>query len=470
MIKFRINSFQTKLTLILVASMIFMGTLSNFLIYRFAMDKQFNQLRSKLMMLAGTSALMINPDMLMRVPMEYQGAATHAYKEVMDELRRIKKANRSVRFIYTLAKTDQPGVLQFIVDADPYMGAQRNRGMTSYPGNKFDASGFPEALKAFSEPSADERLKIDEWGVTLSGYSPIYDPSGKVIAILGIDVGAKDLYLTRRALQKRALIILLLGVVFSGILGILFSRRLTGPIRKLVEGTRHIAMGDLQYQVRIEGGDEISELARHFNKMANILYRSRRRVHSYFYRVIQSLIQIIEARDPYTGGHSERVADYAVKIAAKMNFTDEQIELLRETALLHDIGKLGIKESVLNKKGKLTDNEWSLIRRHPVIAEDILRPILLNAEMLTVVRGHHERYDGTGYPDKLAGDNINVFAQILAVADAYDALTSSRAYRAAFSKSDAVKELEKNKGTQFNPHIVNLLIEVLEAGEEALGL
>ena len=470
MVKFRINSFQTKVTLILVASMLFIGTLSNFFIYRFAIDKQFNQLRTKLMMLAGTSALMINPDMLMRVPMEHQGAATHAYKVVMDELRRIKKANRSVRFIYTLAKTDRPGVLQFIVDADPYMGAQRNREMTSYPGNKFDVSDFPEALKAFEGPSADQKLKIDEWGVTLSGYAPIHDPSGEVIAILGIDVGAKDLYLTQRALQKRALIILLLGVVFSGILGIVFSRRLTGPIRKLVEGTRHIAMGDLQYQVRIEGGDEISELARHFNKMANILYRSRRRVHNYFYRVIQSLIQIIEARDPYTGGHSERVADYAVKIAGKMSFTNEQIELLRETALLHDIGKLGIKESVLNKKGTLTDKEWSLIRRHPVIAEDILRPILLNAEMLTVVRGHHERYDGTGYPDKLAGDNINVFAQILAVADAYDALTSSRAYRAAFSKSDAVKELEKNKGTQFNPHIVNLLIEVLEAGEEALGL
>jgi len=465
--KFHLNSYQTKVTLILVASMLFIGTLSNFLVYKFAMDSQFNQLRGKLKMLAGTSALMINPDILVRVPLEYEGAATHAYKVVMDELRRIKRANRSVRFIYTLAKTDREGVLQFVVDADPYMGAQRNRGMTSYPGDKFDASSFPEALKAFDRSSADDKLKIDEWGVTISGYAPIRDPSGKTIAILGIDVGVKDLYLTQKALDKRALVVLLLGVVFSLLLGLLFSRRLTGPIKKLVEGTRHIAMGDLQYQVRIEGSEEVNELAKHFNKMAIILYRSRRRVHNYFYRVIQSLIQIIEARDPYTRGHSERVSDYAVKIAKRMNFTDEQIELLRETALLHDIGKLGIKESVLNKKGRLTEKEWSLIRRHPVIAEDILRPILLNAEMLTVVRGHHERYDGSGCPDKLAGDNINVFAQILAVADAYDALTSNRAYRSAFKKEQAIAELEKNKGTQFNPKIVELLLEVLKEGKQA---
>jgi HD-GYP domain-containing protein (c-di-GMP phosphodiesterase class II) len=130
--------------------------------------------------------------------------------------------------------------------------------------------------------------------------------------------------------------------------------------------------------------------------------------------------------------------------------------------MLHDIGKLGIQDSILNKKEKLTDEEWDIVRQHPILGEDILRPVSLNREMLAIVRAHHERYDGKGYPDKLKGKEIDIFAQILSIADSYDAMTSARAYRSPLDQAKAIEELRKNKGAQFNGEIVDVFIEILK--------
>jgi HD-GYP domain-containing protein (c-di-GMP phosphodiesterase class II) len=228
-----------------------------------------------------------------------------------------------------------------------------------------------------------------------------------------------------------------------------------------VEGTRHIAAGNLQYQVEIRSADEIGELAKSFNNMAGSLYEARKKLREYFYGIVQSLVRTIEAKDPYTRGHSERVAGYAEKIAVGMGFSAEKAELLKEAAVLHDIGKLGIHEDILNKKEKLTEEEWEAIRMHPATGEDILKPVL-GEEMLEAIREHHERCDGTGYPNKLDAGHISIFAKIIAVADTYDAMTSSRAYRAALSKKEAIEELKKGKGSQFDPQVVDVFVKVLE--------
>jgi len=176
---------------------------------------------------------------------------------------------------------------------------------------------------------------------------------------------------------------------------------------------------------------------------------------------------IVEARDPYTRGHSERVSEFAVEIAKRLGFSPERLEMLKQTAILHDIGKLGIHEAILSKKEKLTEAEWELLRNHPMIGEDILKPVLLGPEMLAAVRGHHERHDGNGYPDKLAGEDIHVFARILSVADAYDAMTSKRLYRQVLSQESAVAELRKHSGTQFDPQIVDIFIAILKERKSA---
>jgi HD-GYP domain-containing protein (c-di-GMP phosphodiesterase class II) len=153
-------------------------------------------------------------------------------------------------------------------------------------------------------------------------------------------------------------------------------------------------------------------------------------------------------------------------MAIQMGLAPDRVEMLRQTAILHDIGKLGIHESILCKKEKLTESDWELLRKHPVLGEDILRPVLLDPEMLMAVRGHHERHDGTGYPDRIAGEDIHIFARILSVADAYDAMTTTRSYRQAMNRDEAIAELKKHSGSQFDPKMIDLLIRFLTPGEK----
>jgi putative nucleotidyltransferase with HDIG domain len=463
-LRFIFRSFQTRVTFILILTMIFSGVISNLLIYKFTLDSQFSQLRDKLMVIAQTAALTIDPDTLSRIPLDRDGVRAPEYQTVADKLYKIKELNPLVAYIYIMTRTAQDGIWQFIVDPVNPTREQRRKGLTSYPGDRYNASRFPDMLKAFDGASADRRLVRDEWGVTLSGYAPIRDQGGKAIAVLGVDMMANDVYAMRQEVHRRAILVLLLGVVLSLVIGMLIARGITDPIERLVDGTRHIAQGDLRYKVRIEGADEINQLAQAFNKMALRLYRSRKKLDNYFYHTVEALIRILEARDRYTRGHSERVSEYAEKIAAKMGFNPQEVIRLKEAALIHDIGKLGVQESILNKKDALSDEEWESIRHHPVIAEDILRPLLLNKEMLAMIRGHHERYDGSGYPDKHAGDAISIFTQILSVADAYDAMTSPRAYRQALRREEAIRELQKNRGSQFSPKVVDTFLAILEEG------
>ncbi len=450
--------------IILVLSFIFVSGLSNLLIHEFAIRSQFNQLRDKLMVIAQTAALMVDADLVLQVPLNREGVNSAQYKSIAEKLNKIKAVNPPIKSIYTMTKTGREGIWQFIVDPEP-VSKGKSASPTSYPGDKYDASRFPEMLKGFSGPSADKKLMQDEWGITLSGYAPVSDKNGKVVAILGVDIAAEDVYNTRKAMHHRGMIVLALGIFTSIALGLLISRRITDPIKKLVEGTRRIAAEDLQHRVKIKGNDEIKELADSFNRMAASLFESKIKLHDYFYRVVQSLIRILEAKDIYTQGHSERVSEYAEKIALKMRLPAQKVELLKKVAQLHDIGKLVIDEGILNKQDKLTGEEWKIIKGHPVTGEEILKPLFLDEEMMAVVRSHHERYDGKGYPDKISGTNISVFAQIISVADAYDAMTSARAYRLALSQEKAIGELKNNCSTQFNPQVVEAFLNVLQ--EEA---
>lgn len=163
----------------------------------------------------------------------------------------------------------------------------------------------------------------------------------------------------------------------------------------------------------------------------------------------------MEANDTYTSGHSQRVTEVSVTLARELGVSPDNIEKIRLAGLVHDIGKIGVKESILNKTGKLTHREYQQITAHPGIGERILIPIVEDKEILSIVRNHHERYDGTGYPDGLSGKQILMGARILAVADSYDAMISRRPYRMTASPEAALNELGHCKGTQFDPEVIN---------------
>jgi hypothetical protein len=193
---------------------------------------------------------------------------------------------------------------------------------------------------------------------------------------------------------------------------------------------------------------------------------SLRRAHK---ETIAALSRSMEAKDLYTGGHTERVAAVAVGLARRLGFRDDELEAIEIGALLHDIGKIGIPESVLSKPGKLTDDEWELIKTHPVISDYILSELDLHPFVRQCARSSHERIDGTGYPDGLAGEAIPLPARIVLVADALDALTSTRSYRAARPFLGALAEIRAHTGTQFCPRVVAALEELYRAEPSVFG-
>jgi putative nucleotidyltransferase with HDIG domain len=180
------------------------------------------------------------------------------------------------------------------------------------------------------------------------------------------------------------------------------------------------------------------------------------------FETIMAFSEALEARDQYTAGHSRRVMEYSKGIGQRMKLDKPDIEDLKRSALLHDIGKIGIPDIVLKKKTKLTDEEYTTIKSHPETGAAILKYIKAFKDLVPAVYHHHERFDGEGYPDGVKGTAIPLHARIIAIADTFDAMTSNRSYRSALSFRSALSELKRNKGIQFDPDIADIFIEILQ--------
>ncbi len=235
----------------------------------------------------------------------------------------------------------------------------------------------------------------------------------------------------------------------------------------MISGARYVGEGNLHYQVSVKGDDEIAQLSKAFNEMASNLKSSHQQLLGYFLDTVKSMVKVLEYRDHYTLGHSESVANYADKIAQQMGVDAKTRAMFHQVCLLHDIGKVGIRDSVLLKAEPLDDEEWKAVKIHPILGEQILKPILQDAVMLAVIRNHHERFDGKGYPDGLKADQIHLLTAIATAADCFDAMTSNRSYRKAMSQDEAIEQLIKYRGTQFHPDVIDAFLIVLNAKKSA---
>lgn len=187
-----------------------------------------------------------------------------------------------------------------------------------------------------------------------------------------------------------------------------------------------------------------------------------------FYGTAQALADTIEKKDPYTGGHTKRVMEYSIAIGRCLGLTEAELENLKLSAILHDIGKIGVCDSVLKKEGKLTKEEYENIKKHTSYGFEILDHVKQLEEVVPAVRWHHEKYDGTGYPDGLAGTDIPLSARIIAVADTFDAMTTDRTYRKAHSREAAFEELQRHADEQFDKRVVEALFTALKDKEVTL--
>ena len=260
------------------------------------------------------------------------------------------------------------------------------------------------------------------------------------------------------------LAMLAVGAVLLALAGsVWLARRLSQPIEQLSRALDEMAAArDLSTPLAITGSSrEVDLLTTTFNHLMKSVSDAEARTEAAYAGAIRALAAALDARDPYTAGHSERVSVLAVAIGRVLRLPDEDLEVLRLGALLHDIGKIGIPDDVLRKPGPLTDAEFEAIMEHPVVGARILRSIPFLHPHIDIVELHHERPDGLGYPKGLRGDDIPILARVVHVADAYDAITSARAYRQGRSSADALRELWRCAGTEYHAEIVAALARAL---------
>ena len=211
----------------------------------------------------------------------------------------------------------------------------------------------------------------------------------------------------------------------------------------------------------VESGIKAIDQMNMIKKINNELRDTNEKLEKAYLESIQTLRYTVEAKDPYTRGHSDRVSAYSELIGKYLNLSEDDLHTLRIGGLFHDIGKIGVPDSILLKTSKLTDDEYSEIKNHPSIGAHILSNASLFQDIIPIVKHHHERYDGHGYPGKLVGEDIPYLARITAVADSFDAMTSKRTYRDSMPLDVVKQEIEKNKGTQFDPAIADVFLDIL---------
>jgi HD-GYP domain-containing protein (c-di-GMP phosphodiesterase class II) len=253
---------------------------------------------------------------------------------------------------------------------------------------------------------------------------------------------------------------------------IVFASGIARPVRALAERTREIANGNYHQRVELKTHNEIGELAENFNAMSGAiesavedLRKAARENHLLFINSVRMLAAAIDAKDPYTRGHSERVARYSIAIGKNLELGEQDMRNLRISALLHDVGKIGIDDRILRKPGALSDDEFEVMKGHPAKGAAIMSGVAQLIDIIPGMKYHHEKWSGGGYPDGLTAEEIPMQARIVAIADTFDAMTTNRPYQKAMEINYVVEKIKSFAGTRFDPHVVDAFANAVRRGD-----
>ncbi|HEV8181726.1 MAG TPA: HD domain-containing phosphohydrolase [Candidatus Angelobacter sp.] len=282
----------------------------------------------------------------------------------------------------------------------------------------------------------------------------------------------EEAYIDITDMRRDAIRAALIAIAFSIFVGIWAARRLTTPLHVLTESSRTIAGGDFSHRVNLKSRTEFGELAQTFNTMSDDLEqfvdelkKAAQENRTLFLSAIQMLAGAVDEKDPYTRGHSDRVTRYSVLIATEMGLKEEDVEKIRVSAQLHDVGKIGIEDRILKKPGALTPEEFEIMKTHTTKGAAILRPVEALRDMLPGIELHHESLDGRGYPYGLKGEQIPLMPRIIMVADTFDAMTTNRPYQAAMDPEYVIRIINSLAATKFDPTVVAAMTKVFETGK-----
>ena len=374
--------------------------------------------------------------------------------------------------IRRLQEVSRTGLTPYVVDAQGRLVAAISPDFVTGQNMKnleivrnFVDEGSKAQLAATKEfTMAEGRQQVDMLGT----YSPVTALDWAVV----VQKPRLEAYSGVYQMQHTARLLALLAVLASMMVSIYAARRITNPLEVLTESSRAIARGDFSKRVELKSRTEIGELAATFNTMSEELQqfvedlkRAAEENRALFMGSIQMLSGAVDEKDPYTRGHSDRVTRYSLLIAREMKLDEEFLEILRISAQLHDVGKIGIEDHILKKPGALTPEEFEIMKTHTTKGANILRPVKQLKDMLPGIELHHESLDGRGYPYGLKDDQIPMLARVIAVADTFDALTTNRPYQRAHEPKEALRIIHNLAGKRLDPVAVAALDAVYQRGE-----
>src|SRR5713101_6966880 len=301
----------------------------------------------------------------------------------------------------------------------------------------------------------------------LGSYRPVPSLEWAVVA----QKTQHDAYQGVSEMQSKNRWLALIVILVSILISIFAANQISQPVKTLTDSSRAIAKGDFSKRVRLKSRTEIGELATTFNTMSADLERlvfdlksAAQENRSLFMSSIQMLAGAVDEKDPYTKGHSDRVTRYSVILATELGLSKEDIEKIRISAQLHDVGKIGIEDRILKKPGALTPDEFEVMKTHTSKGASILRPVAALREMIPGIELHHESLDGRGYPHGYKGDQLTLMPRIIMVGDTFDAMTTNRPYQAAMDPEYVIRIINSLAATKFDPRVVAALTAVFERG------
>ncbi len=312
----------------------------------------------------------------------------------------------------------------------------------------------------------DNRRDLDVANIS---YQEIFAPwearGGGDLGVMGISLAKTFLVTASRVTKIQIIVLVAFAFVVVALLGVNLANYITRPLLSLVSASKEVSQGNLQIQVDSKSNDEVAELAQSFNQMVSSLYESKMDLVQAYDSTLEGWSKALELRDEGTEGHTKRVTEMTLRLALAIGIDRERMANVRRGALLHDIGKMGVPDSILLKKGSLTDDEWRIMKRHPSYAYEMLWPIEYLRPSLEIPYCHHERWDGTGYPRGLKGEDIPLSARIFAVVDVWDALRTDRPYREALPDEEVIEHIKAGSGSHFDPNVVAVFVEIVNKSE-----
>lgn len=326
--------------------------------------------------------------------------------------------------------------------------------------------------KAVLENKESQSLARDVENAGLS-YTEILSAwevrGGENFGILGTALPKTFLIRTNRITRLNVALQAGVAVIAALLLGLGLSSFITRPILRLKEAATAITNGNLKARVDTRGTDEVAVLAQSFNEMAQNLMQSQNDLIAAYDKTIEGWVKALELRDRETLGHTLRAASLTLELARRMNIDERKLQNIHRGVLLHDIGKMGIPDHILLKPGALTLGERKIIEEHPSLAREMLEQIEFLHPCIAIPYCHHERWDGSGYPNGLAGEQIPIEARLFAIIDVWDALISDRTYRRAWSPQEALRHLQEQAGKAFDPQVVKAFVSLMEEDEGSLA-